>query len=172
MGGLGSNLDLTTFRSQSPRNPSIFPAKAALTNASIPWPASAKDVLANFIVPAAFIFPYFFSEFERCVTQREYIPSCLGRQLWGTVPSRAALGNPCSTRARAYTDGSNMITAPQLRSARALLGIDQLALAERAQLSVPTIQRMEAMRWPHSQQCRLFDQSRPCARGSGNRINQ
>ena len=37
-----------------------------------------------------------------------------------------------------------MITAPQLRAARALLGIDQVVLAERAQLSVPTIQRMEA----------------------------
>ena len=37
-----------------------------------------------------------------------------------------------------------MITAPQRRAARALLGIDQVVLAERAQLSVPTIQRMEA----------------------------
>ena len=37
-----------------------------------------------------------------------------------------------------------MITAPQLRAARALLGIDQRTLAERAGLSVPTIQRMEA----------------------------
>jgi predicted transcriptional regulator len=37
-----------------------------------------------------------------------------------------------------------MITAPQLRAARALLGIDQAVLAKRAQLSVPTIQRMEA----------------------------
>ena len=37
-----------------------------------------------------------------------------------------------------------MITAPQLRAARALLGIDQRALAEAASLSVPTIQRMEA----------------------------
>jgi predicted transcriptional regulator len=37
-----------------------------------------------------------------------------------------------------------MITAPQVRAARALLGIDQVVLAERAQLSVPTIQRMEA----------------------------
>jgi predicted transcriptional regulator len=37
-----------------------------------------------------------------------------------------------------------MITAPQLRAARALLGIDQVVLAERARLSVPTIQRMEA----------------------------
>jgi transcriptional regulator with XRE-family HTH domain len=36
-----------------------------------------------------------------------------------------------------------MITAPQLRAARALLGIDQIELAERAQLSLPTIQRME-----------------------------
>ena len=37
-----------------------------------------------------------------------------------------------------------MITAGQLRAARALLGLDQRALAELADLSVPTIQRMEA----------------------------
>jgi len=37
-----------------------------------------------------------------------------------------------------------MITAMQLRAARALLGIDQRALADAAGLSVPTIQRMEA----------------------------
>jgi transcriptional regulator with XRE-family HTH domain len=37
-----------------------------------------------------------------------------------------------------------MITAPQLRAARALLGIDQRQLADLAGLSVPTIQRMEA----------------------------
>jgi transcriptional regulator with XRE-family HTH domain len=37
-----------------------------------------------------------------------------------------------------------MITAAQLRGARALLGIDQRKLAEIAGLSVPTIQRMEA----------------------------
>ncbi|MGX1307985.1 putative transcriptional regulator [Amorphus suaedae] len=37
-----------------------------------------------------------------------------------------------------------MITAAQLRAARALLGIDQKTLAERAGVSVPTIQRMEA----------------------------
>ena len=36
-----------------------------------------------------------------------------------------------------------MITAPQLRAARALLGIDQPTLAQRARLSLPTIQRME-----------------------------
>ena len=36
-----------------------------------------------------------------------------------------------------------MITAPQLRAARALVAIDQIELAERAQLSLPTIQRME-----------------------------
>jgi transcriptional regulator with XRE-family HTH domain len=36
-----------------------------------------------------------------------------------------------------------MITASQLRAARALLGIDQQVLAQRAQLSLPTIQRME-----------------------------
>ena len=37
-----------------------------------------------------------------------------------------------------------MISAAQLRAARALLGMDQRALAEAAGLSVPTIQRMEA----------------------------
>jgi transcriptional regulator with XRE-family HTH domain len=37
-----------------------------------------------------------------------------------------------------------MITATQLRAARALLGIDQRELARRAGLSLPTIQRMEA----------------------------
>lgn len=37
-----------------------------------------------------------------------------------------------------------MITGPQMRAARALLGIDQKMLAELAGLSVPTIQRMEA----------------------------
>ena len=37
-----------------------------------------------------------------------------------------------------------MITAPQLRAARALLGLDQRQLAEASGLSVPTIQRMEA----------------------------
>jgi len=37
-----------------------------------------------------------------------------------------------------------MITAAQMRAARALLGIDQKTLAELAGVSVPTIQRMEA----------------------------
>ena len=37
-----------------------------------------------------------------------------------------------------------MITAAQLKAARALLGIDQRELADIAGLSVPTIQRMEA----------------------------
>ena len=37
-----------------------------------------------------------------------------------------------------------MITAAQLRAARALLGFDQRTLAELSCLSVPTIQRMEA----------------------------
>lgn len=36
-----------------------------------------------------------------------------------------------------------MITAFQLRAARALIGIDQSELAQRAGLSLPTIQRME-----------------------------
>jgi transcriptional regulator with XRE-family HTH domain len=37
-----------------------------------------------------------------------------------------------------------MISAAQLRAARAMLGIDQRRLAELSDLSVPTIQRMEA----------------------------
>jgi transcriptional regulator with XRE-family HTH domain len=37
-----------------------------------------------------------------------------------------------------------VITAAQVRAARALLGIDQRTLAELAGVSVPTIQRMEA----------------------------
>ena len=37
-----------------------------------------------------------------------------------------------------------MITAAQLRAARALIGLDQRKLAELAGLSLPTIQRMEA----------------------------
>src|ERR1700692_2571528 len=39
---------------------------------------------------------------------------------------------------------SFMITANQLRAARALLNIDQRQMADLADLSVPTIQRMEA----------------------------
>jgi transcriptional regulator with XRE-family HTH domain len=37
-----------------------------------------------------------------------------------------------------------MITAAQLKAARALAGLDQRALAMQAGLSVPTVQRMEA----------------------------
>jgi transcriptional regulator with XRE-family HTH domain len=37
-----------------------------------------------------------------------------------------------------------VITAGQIRAARALLGMDQRALAAAASLSVPSIQRMEA----------------------------
>ncbi len=45
---------------------------------------------------------------------------------------------------RLIIDCRDMITAAQLRAARALLGIDQRRLAELSGLSVPTIQRMEA----------------------------
>ncbi len=41
-------------------------------------------------------------------------------------------------------DGFRVITAGQLRAARALLQLDQRGLAELSGLSVPTIQRMEA----------------------------
>ncbi len=48
--------------------------------------------------------------------------------------------NPCLMMFCAWI----VITAAQLRAARALLGIDQRRLAELSGLSVPTIQRMEA----------------------------
>jgi transcriptional regulator with XRE-family HTH domain len=38
----------------------------------------------------------------------------------------------------------SMITSAQMKAARALLGIDQREMAQRARLSLPTIQRMEA----------------------------
>jgi transcriptional regulator with XRE-family HTH domain len=37
-----------------------------------------------------------------------------------------------------------MITAAQMRAARALLGLDQRGLAELSGLSLPTVQRMES----------------------------
>jgi transcriptional regulator with XRE-family HTH domain len=42
-----------------------------------------------------------------------------------------------------FTWKDRMITSFQMRAARALLGIDQKALAELAGVSLPTIQRME-----------------------------
>jgi len=42
------------------------------------------------------------------------------------------------------SDVLDMITAGQMRAARALLGIDQRKLADLTGLSLPTIQRMEA----------------------------
>jgi|TARA_R110002096_G_scaffold217766_2_gene405876 transcriptional regulator with XRE-family HTH domain len=46
-------------------------------------------------------------------------------------------------RLEKFTRTVAMITASQLKAARALLGIDQRMLAEAAGLSVPTVQRME-----------------------------
>jgi len=42
------------------------------------------------------------------------------------------------------SESVHMITAAQMRAARALLGIDQQTLADLAGVSLPTIQRMEA----------------------------
>jgi len=42
------------------------------------------------------------------------------------------------------TEATSVITANQLKAARALLNIDQRQTADLASLSVPTIQRMEA----------------------------
>jgi transcriptional regulator with XRE-family HTH domain len=51
--------------------------------------------------------------------------------------------SPIPTASSAYVLLS-VITAGQLRASRAILGLDQRALAEAAGLSLPTIQRMEA----------------------------
>ncbi|MBX4971246.1 helix-turn-helix transcriptional regulator [Rhizobium binae] len=45
---------------------------------------------------------------------------------------------------RKISDALIVITAAQMRAARAILGIDQRQLAELTGISVPTIQRMEA----------------------------
>jgi len=45
---------------------------------------------------------------------------------------------------RALGEDNSMISAAQMRAARALLGIDQRQLAELSGVSLPTIQRMEA----------------------------
>ena len=44
---------------------------------------------------------------------------------------------------RIIPNGAPVITSAQMRAARALLGIDQKTLAQKAGLSLPTIQRME-----------------------------
>ena len=65
-----------------------------------------------------------------------------------------------------------MISAAQLRAARAMLGIDQRRLAEMSDLSVPTIQRMEASEGDDSRQCRFADETdrrSGCRRGRADR---
>ncbi|MGO7031805.1 helix-turn-helix domain-containing protein [Rhizobium ruizarguesonis] len=57
--------------------------------------------------------------------------------------NRHIIGVNCQSL-RKISDVSVVITAAQMRAARALLGIDQRQLAELAGISVPTIQRMEA----------------------------
>ncbi|HWT56244.1 MAG TPA: helix-turn-helix transcriptional regulator [Rhizobium sp.] len=57
--------------------------------------------------------------------------------------NRHIIGVNCQSL-RKISDTSIVITAAQMRAARALLGIDQRQLAELAGISVPTIQRMEA----------------------------
>jgi transcriptional regulator with XRE-family HTH domain len=59
------------------------------------------------------------------------VPSLPNGSLSIINPVSSSLGTTC------------MITAPQLKAARALLQIDQRRLAEAAGVSVPTIQRME-----------------------------
>jgi predicted transcriptional regulator len=47
-------------------------------------------------------------------------------------------------QAKSWLLSCNMMTSGQLRAARALLGMDQRTLAALAEVSLPTIQRMEA----------------------------
>jgi len=49
-----------------------------------------------------------------------------------------------SHHARFYGRAADLLTAAQMRAARALVGMDQKALAEASGVSLPTIQRMEA----------------------------
>ncbi len=46
--------------------------------------------------------------------------------------------------------GNNLISGRQIAAARALIGIGQLDLAQRASISVPTLRRMEANDGPAS----------------------
>ena len=54
-----------------------------------------------------------------------------------------------------------MITANQLRAARALLNIDQRQTADLANLSVPTIQRMESSEHVTKPRMKNMKQSKP-----------
>ena len=78
------------------------------------------------------------------------------------MPPHAKTGY--SYRSDITTDVRNMLSAAQLRAARALLGLDQRRLAEAAGLSLPTIQRMEAsdgqVRTAVSASCRIASWSR------------
>jgi DNA-binding XRE family transcriptional regulator len=59
-------------------------------------------------------------------------------------PYAAALVDDCFNAEQAQPGDQNVISASQIRAGRALLGIDQKTLAERAGVSLSTIQRMEA----------------------------
>src|SRR3984957_6181484 len=50
MGGMGSNLDFSTLRSQSPRSASSFPANAAPTSAVRTKLATVKEIAVRFTV--------------------------------------------------------------------------------------------------------------------------
>lgn len=79
----------------------------------------------------------------RCSTSRlDELPEC-GADEMACSKFLAALSLSFYIWAVRY-DVLDMITAAQLRAARALVGLDQRALAEASGLSLPTIQRMEA----------------------------
>ena len=65
-----------------------------------------------------------------------------------------------------------MISANQLRAARALLNIDQRQIAELADLSVPTIQRMEASDGVIRGNVEFLDEAGFGPRERGNRVDQ
>ena len=65
-----------------------------------------------------------------------------------------------------------MITAAQMRAARALLGIDQRALAGLSGLSLPTIQRMEASDGVVRGNVELVDEAGRRAAGSRHRADR
>jgi DNA-binding XRE family transcriptional regulator len=59
-------------------------------------------------------------------------------------PYAMALVDHCFNAGQSQSGDLNVISASQIRAGRALLGIDQKGLAERAGVSLSTIQRMEA----------------------------
>jgi DNA-binding XRE family transcriptional regulator len=77
--------------------------------------------------------------------QKDELPFRLARPVCsGSPPIRRIAPGSKPIRRPEKRSNRALITASQLRAARALLGVDQRQLAEMSGVSLPTIQRMEA----------------------------